>query len=346
MIGQSRAFLDVMHLIEKIARFDAPVLIQGETGTGKELAARAIHYGSARRDRPFIPVNCGAIPDALVENELFGHRRGAYTDAKWEQPGIISHAQHGTLFLDEVDALTAKSQVALLRFLQDQQYRPLGASEAQSADVRIIAASNVDLDELTEQGPFRLDLLFRLKVMHITMPPLRDRHGDIALLSAQFLQICAQRFDAGEKSLHPDTAAWMEHYDWPGNIRELENLIYREYLLADANLISTLPTGRAEPNGAGSRHHTDFAKLSYKQAKIQAIAEFEKRYLADVLSAARGNVTKAAMLVGKERRAFGRLLKKHDIDKSTYIHFPEPLLFEMRQGAKIGGLNYSRSGRR
>src|SRR5215813_10889060 len=173
MIGQSPRFREAIRLIERFARYAAPVLIDGETGTGKELAARAIHYGGPRKDRPFIPVNCGALPDALVENELFGHRRGAYTDAKSEQRGIIAHAQHGTLFLDEIDALTPKSQVTLLRFLQDQQYRQLGGSEVQSADVRIIAASNANLSELTAQGTFRLDLLFRLNIMRLTMPPLR-----------------------------------------------------------------------------------------------------------------------------------------------------------------------------
>jgi two-component system response regulator GlrR len=267
-------------------------------------------------------VNCGAIPDALVENELFVHKRGAYTDAKWEQTGIIGHAQHGTLFLDEVDALTPKSQVALLRFLQDQQYRPLGGNESRSADVRIIAASNIDLAKLAEQGLFRLDLLFRLKVMHITMPPLRERHGDVALLSAHFLQICFQRYGAGDKRLQTDTSAWMEHYEWPGNIRELENLICREYLLADGNLIAIPRFGKLQPNSVGGHHETNFTMLNFKQAKTQAIAAFEKRYLADVLSAARGNVTKAAMLVGKERRAFGRLLKKHDINKSHFGPYP------------------------
>lgn len=324
MIGQSRAFFDAVRLIERIARYDAPVLIEGETGTGKELAARAIHYGGARRDRPFIPVNCGAIPDALVENELFGHRRGAYTDAKCEQTGVIGHAQHGTLFLDEVDALSLKSQVTLLRFLQDQQYRPLGGSETRSADVRVIAASNVNLSNLTQQGAFRLDLLFRLKVMHITMPPLRDRHGDVAVLSAHFLGACAQRFGVGEKLLQPETSAWMDKYAWPGNIRELENLVYREYLLADGSLIIVPPPGAAERHDGAHWSATDSAALTFKQAKTRAIAEFERRYLTDVLSTARGNVTKAAMLVGKERRAFGRLLKKHDIDKTAYCREPGP----------------------
>jgi len=322
MIGQSRAFSDALSLIEKIARYDAPVLIEGETGTGKELAARAIHYGGTRRNGPFIPVNCGAIPDALVENELFGHRRGAYTDAKLEQTGVIAHAEHGTLFLDEVDALTPKSQVILLRFLQDQQYRPLGGSEARSADVRVIAASNASLASLTERGAFRLDLLFRLKVLHITMPPLRDRHGDVAVLSAHSLGACAQRFAAGHKRLHPATADWMDNYAWPGNIRELENLLCREYLLADGNVIMVPPAGAVKSHHVARASEPDFTALTFKQAKIRAIAEFEKRYLADVLSTACGNVTKAALLVGKERRAFGKLLKKHNIDKRNHCSDP------------------------
>jgi two-component system response regulator GlrR len=319
MIGQSRAFLETVHLIERIARYDAPVLIDGETGTGKELAARAIHYGGARKDRPFIPVNCGAIPDALVENEFFGHRRGAYTDAKWEQRGMIAHAQHGTLFLDEIDALTLKSQVTLLRFLQDQQYRPLGGSEEHSADVRVIAASNADLEALTERGTFRLDLLFRLKLMHVTMPPLRRRHGDVALLSAHFLRACTSRFGAGEKRLGSESLARLDAYAWPGNIRELENLMCREYLLCDRDVMHI--SGPCEHAGAQSdadRHSSHDVALNFRQAKTLAIAEFEKHYLSEVLSAARGNVTKAASLVGKERRAFGRLLKKHDIDRTIY----------------------------
>jgi DNA-binding NtrC family response regulator len=320
MIGKSRAFLNAVHLIEKIARFDTSVLIEGETGTGKELAARAIHYNSSRRDCPFIPVNCGAIPDALVENELFGHRRGAYTDAKWEQRGIISHAQHGTLFLDEIDALTPKSQVTLLRFLQDQQYRQLGGSEVQAADVRIIAASNANLSALSAQGTFRLDLLYRLNVMRLTMPPLRHRQGDVGLLSESFLRACAVRFGAGDRRLHADSLMRLEAYRWPGNVRELENLICREYLLCDDDVIRVdVPGGNADLGSEADLTGGDLSRLTFQQAKDLAIAQFEKRYLAEVLSASRGNVTKAASMVGKERRAFGRLLKKHDIDKSAYL---------------------------
>ncbi|MGH8599866.1 MAG: sigma 54-interacting transcriptional regulator, partial [Burkholderiales bacterium] len=207
MIGNSPALRDVVGLIDKIAQCDAPVVIEGETGTGKELAARAIHYRSSRREGPFVPVNCGAIPDSLVENELFGHRRGAFTDARGDHAGLIDHGQHGAIFLDEVDALTPKAQVTLLRFLQDQQYRPLGGPQEKHADVRVLAASNVDLVELTEAGRFRRDLLYRLEIMHLRLPPLRERDGDSLLLAEHFLAQCAARFRRGEKRLDPSTIA-------------------------------------------------------------------------------------------------------------------------------------------
>lgn len=320
MLGRSPTFLAASQLIRKIARCDAPVLIEGETGTGKELAARAIHYGGSRRDRPFIPINCGAIPDGLVESELFGHTPGAFTDAKHEQVGLIAHAHRGTLFLDEIDALPAKAQVALLRFLQDQHYRPIGGRETRSVDVRVISASNTDLATLAQAGAFRLDLLFRLKVMHLLLPPLRDRRGDAALLAEHFLEACGVHFGNGRKTLAPATLEWLEQYPWPGNVRELENLITREYLLAEGNTLDISSPADVSTehgskltwrNGGGSTIH-------FNAAKSQVIAEFERRYLMDVLAAAGGQVTRAASLAGKERRAFGKLLKKHGIDRSKY----------------------------
>jgi DNA-binding NtrC family response regulator len=317
MIGQSPAFLDAVRLIEKIARCDAPVLIEGETGTGKELAARAIHYGGSRRDGPFVPVNCGAVPDDLVENELFGHKRGAFTDAHTEQLGLVAHARHGTLFLDEIDALSPKGQVALLRFLQDHHYRPLGGAETVKADVRLIAAANSDLSALGERGVFRRDLLFRLRIMSVILPPLRNRQGDVPLLAQAFLHEYNKRFSLGERIIHPATLGWMNRYSWPGNIRELENLVYREYLLADAITINVdAPAGidgrvAGAPSGLTPSTHLE----DFRTAKNRAIAEFESRYLTSALTAAGGNVTRAARLVGKERRAFGKLLKKHGIER-------------------------------
>ncbi len=320
MIGQSPAFLEMQQHIEKITRCDVPVLIEGETGTGKELVARAIHYGSTRRENPFIPVNCGAIPDALIENELFGHKRGAYTDAQSDGSGLVTHARHGTLFLDEVDALPPKAQVVLLRFLQDYQYRPLGGTQMLSADARVIVASNANLAKLAELGSFRLDLLFRLKIMYLKLPPLRERQGDAILLADHFLQICAQRFGYGDKKLHPETLAWFNQYYWPGNIRELENMVCREYLLEDGSIIhiKSPQFDSSERRRNSDRRQLASATKAFNEAKSQAIAEFEQRYLTAALIKANGNVTKAAKLAGKERRTFGKLLKKYGIDKNLY----------------------------
>jgi len=319
MIGQSQVFLEMLQLIDKIKRCDVPVLIEGETGTGKELVARAIHYGSDRHKFPFIPINCGAIPDELVENELFGHKRGAYTDAQSDNSGLISQAQHGTLFLDEIDALSVKAQVTLLRFLQDQLYRPLGGGESCSANVRIIVACNADLEKLVKQHMFRQDLLFRLNIMHLKLPPLRERHGDIILLANYFLQVCAAQFCRGDKQLHPDTIVWFDQYSWPGNIRELENLISREYLLEDGSVILMSPpvTSTAERRRDIDRRQASFLRLDFNEAKNHIIANFEQCYLTEALTKAHGNVTKAAKLAGKERRAFGKLLKKHGVDKNN-----------------------------
>ncbi len=309
MIGQSEAFRAVRALIDKMAAFGAPVLIEGETGTGKELAARAIHYKGGRREGPLVPVNCGALPDQLIENELFGHHRGAFTDARQDQPGLVALARGGTLFLDEVDTLTPKGQITLLRFLQDQQFRPLGGRREQQADARIVAASNRSLDRQAESGEFRLDLLYRLKLMHLPLPPLRERHGDIALLAEHFIRVGSARFGKPVRPLDPATLAWFESYHWPGNIRELENLVHREFLLAEGAQIS-IPAPPAV-FGAGPVG----AALNYRRAKTQAITEFECRFLAQLIKQANGNVSAAARIGGTERRHLGRLLRRYHISK-------------------------------
>ncbi len=307
MIGQSDSVKALRPLIEKIALYDAPVLIEGETGTGKELAARAIHYRGSRRDRPFVPVNCGALPDSLIESELFGHRRGAFTDARRDQQGLVALAHSGTLFLDEVDALTSKAQVTLLRFLQDQQYRPLGGEREERTDARIIAASNTPLMGLVEEGRFRIDLLYRLKLMHVILPPLRDRKGDVPLLSEHFVRIGSARFGRPIRPVAAETLSWFEQYSWPGNVRELEHTIYHGLLLSDGATISIPPP----PCLGGSV--TTTALPTYRLAKEQAIAAFEHAYLARVINESRGNVSVAARIAGTERRHLGRLLKKHHL---------------------------------
>lgn len=310
LLGQSAVFVAAVEMLKRLARFDVPLLIEGETGTGKELAARAVHYQSARRDRPFIPVNCGALPDTLVENELFGHERGAFTDARDRAHGLIALADGGTLFLDEIDALSAKGQVALLRFLQDQRYRPLGAPSDRRADVRIIAATNQQLESLATQGQFRSDLLFRIKVMFVELPPLRLREGDANLLAEHFLEACAQRFREPRKRLAKATVAWIDRYEWPGNVRELENTIMRQCLLTDAEVL-VFPD--APPAGEPPE-----VRLSYQEAKAVALADFDRAFLRSSLLRASGNVTRAASDVHKDRRAFGRLMKKYGISGRDY----------------------------
>lgn len=312
MVGHSPIFREILRLIARMAACDAPVLIEGETGTGKELAARAIHYQSARKARPFIPVNCGAIPDALIESELFGHRKGAFTDAKENQPGLITLAEGGTLFLDEVDALTAKGQVTLLRFLQDQEFRPLGARQVEHGNVRILAASNTSLALLVEQGAFRADLLYRLRILSLELAPLRERRGDLEALATGFLEACDRRFGLGTKTIHPEALAWMAAYPWPGNIRELENLLSREYLLSEGPVLC-IPPPRSMAAGVPPHQSQVTGDLSFHRAKSQAMAAFERDFLLGLLDRAGGNVSLAARLAGKERRSLGKLLKKHGL---------------------------------
>lgn len=319
MVGSSPAFLHVLRQIKKIARCEAPVLIVGESGTGKELTARAIHYLGVRRDYPFIPVNCGAIPDSLLENELFGHRQGAFTDAKTSQEGLVCQAEEGTLFLDEVETFSPKGQVVLLRFLQDQRYKSLGSNRHRQADVRIIAASNARLQELVEQGAFRKDLFYRLNIIPISLPPLSQRGDDILELAGYFLNKFRIQYNQPEKQLDQESIDWLRHYNWPGNVRELENLLHREFLLAEGPGIRLGPVfsmGR-KPHFSGMEFRQDsFLNSNMQEAKAEAVRRFEIDYLTRLLNETDGNVTRAARKAGKERRSLGKLIKKHGIDKA------------------------------
>jgi two-component system, NtrC family, response regulator GlrR len=307
MIGESRAFREMVAILERIAQYDAAVLIQGETGTGKELAARAIHYQGPRRACPFIPVNCGALPDTLVENELFGHRRGAYTSAHSDEAGLVDAANDGTLFLDEVDSLSPKGQVTLLRFLEDRQYRPVGGRDHRRANVRIIAASNTELEALVSGDRFRPDLLYRLQVFRLRVPPLRDRDDDVLLLAGHFIRESGARYGKPELPLAPATRDWFRTYRWPGNIRELENVVCEAFLLSEDPVVAVQPPARVR----GQDDRSDVG--SYRLAKQRAVAEFERRFLLQVIDRTRGNVSEAARMMGTERRYLGRLLKKYNI---------------------------------
>lgn len=308
--GRDPAFEAVKQQILRVAKTDVTVLVTGETGTGKELTAQAIHYLSSRASKPFMPVNCAAIPADLFENELFGHHRGAFTDARSHQQGLVAEAEGGTLFLDEINALTPAAQAKLLRFLEDRSYRPLGFPRSIKADVRLVAATNADLKEKVREGAFREDLFYRLHVVSLHLPPLRERVSDIGLLAEYFLD----RHTTTHARFHllPEALEAMREHEWPGNVRELENMVRQLVLMNPSKWIraSDLPLPTQAPEG----HPVD----SFRTAKARAIIGFERTYLAGLLQAHRGNITRAAQAARQDRRTFRRLIQKHRLDPSMW----------------------------
>jgi DNA-binding NtrC family response regulator len=318
LIGRAPAFRAALDLAARFAPWDAPVLVRGGTGNGKELFARLLHRLSARRGRPFVPVNCGALPDTLIESELFGHARGAFTDAKAERAGLVVLAAGGTLFLDEVDTLSAKAQVTLLRFLQDREYRPVGGRLPARADVRVVAATNADLAHAVSAGRFRQDLLFRLDVLSIALPSLAERREDIVPLARFFLARFAALHGQAVPVLTMDAAAWLEAQAWPGNVRELENRIYRALVLCRGREIGTAELCgelAVAPPVSGVLYGGGF-----KAARLREMRAFEARYLRALMSETNGNVSEAARRAGTERRAMGRMLKRHGLDRGKGRH--------------------------
>ena len=312
LVGESQAWQFTLRTVRRVARHQTTTLIEGETGTGKELVARAIHYLGPRREFPFIPLNCGALPDTLLESELFGHERGAFTDAREGRGGLIAAAQGGTLFLDEVEAMSPRAQVVLLRFLQDHTFLSVGGRTVKTADVRIVAASNANLDELVELGRFRCDLLFRLRVLYLRLPPLRDRLGDVTLLTRRFLERFSHMYERPPVRASAQALATLEAHRWPGNVRELESVILREFLMYEENgdeLTITTPLSGSAPQTMP----TDF-----RSAKAQAVADFERSYLQRLLLCARGNLSLAARLARKDRGALKKLVRKHGISADNF----------------------------
>jgi len=311
IVGESEPFLQVLEHLRRVAPSDATILLEGETGTGKELVARAVHEGSPRRSKPFVPVNCGALPDHLVENELFGHRQGAYTDAATSEQGLVAEAEEGTLFLDEVDTLSAAAQVKLLRFLQDRVYRPVGSAQSRTANVRLIAATNADLWPRVQAHRFREDLYYRLHVLAFRLPPLRERPDDIPRLVAHFLRHYGTHYGRGALHLSAATLHKLVVYPWPGNVRELDAVIQRTVLLASSPVVQPqdielpLPYQQAPVQG----------DTSFGEAKARVIEQFERTYLSTLLAIHQGNISRAAQHAGKERRAFTRLLEKYALQK-------------------------------
>jgi two-component system response regulator GlrR len=297
----------VLNQISLVANSDVSVIIYGESGTGKELAAKAIHYGSPRHSAPFVVVNCGAIPSNLMENELFGHTRGAYTDAHAEKKGLFEEADKGTIFLDEIGEIDTSIQVKLLRVLQDHEFKKVGGTKTIKVDVRVIAATNKNLRQAIERKTFREDLFYRLNVIPITMPPLRERKEDIPMLANHFMKKFRSEINPRIEGITPDAIHKMMMYDWPGNVRELENKITQAMVLTKTNMISAenlfLQTeGKVE----------EFR--SFKKAK----QDFEREYIIQVLRLTGGNVSRAAKIAQKDRKDFYEVMKKYSIDPKQF----------------------------
>jgi len=313
LIGQDPVFLEAISIIPLIADCDATILLSGETGVGKEVCARAIHYLSHRSAKPFIPVNCAAIPTSLVENELFGHRRGAFTDAQSNQLGVIAEAAGGTLFLDEIDVLTLEGQSKLLRLLQDKTYRPLGQTKDIQADIRVIVATNVDLRMKVQESLFRADLFYRLSVVNLPLPALRQRKSDIPVFAKHFFTKYCKEYSRGEKSLSATSVQKLLLYDWPGNIRELENIIQQTILLTTDSVI--------QPNNINlpiSIQAGNFADSSFSEAKKIAIEAFERQFISQLLISCEGNITRAAKKANKHRGDLSKIVKKYKFDLQSF----------------------------
>jgi DNA-binding NtrC family response regulator len=320
LIGRSEAFQRVNALIKKIAVSSANVLVRGETGTGKELAARTIHYSGKRQSGPFVPVNCAGIPDTLFESELFGHEKGAFTNAGSARTGLVTAANRGTLFLDEVDALSLKGQAALLRFLQDAQFRPVGSVALRTADVRVVAASNADLEAAVRARSFREDLYFRLNALTVELPPLRERRSDIPLLTDFFVE---RYRDARSEAIvvGAGARAAMAAYAWPGNIRELENIVLRGIVLAEGDQFALPEHVERAGLAAGGQDDCDSTPVysgSMREICQRELRKVEENYLRWLLHQTKGNISAAAKKAATERRHIGRKLRQLGIDHLTY----------------------------
>lgn len=315
IIGTSPAMQRVFELMQKAAQVDASVLIMGESGTGKELIARAIHRNSPRRDKPFVPVDCVAIPETLIESELFGHEKGAFTDAHVARPGLFELAHGGTLFLDEIGDLPLLTQAKLLRVLEERQVRRIGSRTFQEVDVRMISATHRNLSEMVAAGTFREDLYYRLNVIPLAVPPLRDRPSDIGLLANHFLAEFVKASSKTVRWISASALMILRKYHWPGNVRELRNVIERAAALTSLEYITPLDLP-PELVKADAELDRLISTVPFQEAKRKLIDDFERDYLTRLLAQAQGNVTQAARLAGMARTAFQRLLKKHGLTAS------------------------------
>ncbi len=316
LVGQSGQMRSVFKLVETVSYSTATVLIQGESGTGKELVARAIHYRSPRKDKPFVAVNCSALTDTLLESELFGHMKGSFTGATTNKKGLFEAADGGTIFLDEIGDIPAATQVRLLRVLQEGEVKRVGANDTLKVDVRVIAATNVDLAKAKDQGKFREDLFYRLNVITVLLPPLRDRPEDIPLLAQHFLKLYVGKVGKKVTGISPAAMEALTTHRWQGNVRELENAIERAVVLSGSEVIEfdELPADiRNNQRGGGDVEVFSLAHLPYAQAKKLAMRAFERRYLSALLERSTNNVSMAARAAGVDRSNFRRLLKQYEV---------------------------------
>lgn len=316
MVGSSLPMRAVFETIQVVAPTDATVLITGESGTGKELVAKAIHRISHRAKGPFVAVNCPALPENVLESELFGYTKGAFTDAKQDTKGLFQEAHGGTIFLDEIGDLAQSLQAKLLRVLQEKEIKPLGQSKPVRVDVRVLASTNRDLKGLMQKGQFREDLFYRLSVVHIHLPPLKERMEDIPILAQHFLVKYGKEVGRPGLRLSPEALKELLAYDWPGNVRELENRIQSAVILSRSQTIMPKDLFQArdtKANGWPLVYH-----LPYKEAKNVVLSHFNRTYLSRLLERHRGNVTRAAEACGLERQALQQLLRRFKVNRQEF----------------------------
>ena len=306
IIGQSEAMQKVLETVAQVSDLPANLLIEGESGTGKEIIARAIHFNSSRASGPFLPVNCAAIPETLLESELFGYVRGAFTDARKDRRGLFQEASGGVLFLDEISEVQPLLQAKLLRVLEDKEIRPLGSNQSEKVDTRVISAGNRNLEEQVRAGRFRQDLYYRLNVIRIELPPLRQRREDIPLLVSHFIEKFAQNGKRNVAGIEPDALAALKGHDWPGNIRELEHTIERAVLLGKGPMI----TLEDLPPPLVSRGESALVVVQ-ALAKHLTLRDLERDYIGRVLESTQGNKTEAARILGVDRTTLYRKLEEY-----------------------------------